>query len=57
MSQLGLLKSLRLAGIGFLGHSGGMSTVRAQVARLRKVALAALARYPLPEGRLTFVAR
>ncbi len=28
---------------------------RAQIARLRRVALAALGRYPLPDGRLTFV--
>ncbi len=32
-----------------------MSSRRAQVARLRRVALAALDRFPLPEGRLTFV--
>ena len=55
MSQGNLLTSRRLAGISFLGHSGGMSTVRAQVARLRQVALAALVRYPLPDGRLTFL--
>jgi len=33
-----------------------MRSRRAQVARLRQVALAGLDRYPLPEGRLTFVA-
>lgn len=32
-----------------------MTSRRAQVARLRQVALAALEHYPLPEGRLTFV--
>lgn len=32
-----------------------MTSRRAQVARLRRVALAALDHYPLPEGRLTFV--
>ena len=32
-----------------------MRSRRAQVARLRRVALAALDHYPLPEGRLTFV--
>ena len=34
---------------------GGMLSRRAQVARLRQVALVALGRYPLPEGRLVFV--
>jgi Ser/Thr protein kinase RdoA (MazF antagonist) len=33
-----------------------MSSRRAQIARLRQVAEAALGRYPLPDGRLTFVA-
>jgi Ser/Thr protein kinase RdoA (MazF antagonist) len=33
----------------------GMPSRRAQISRLRRVALAALAEYPLPEGRLTFV--
>jgi Ser/Thr protein kinase RdoA (MazF antagonist) len=33
-----------------------MSTRREQLARLRQVALAALSRYPIAEGRLTFVA-
>ena len=33
----------------------GMPSRRAQIGRLRRVALAALADYPLPEGRLTFV--
>jgi Ser/Thr protein kinase RdoA (MazF antagonist) len=33
-----------------------MRSRRAQVARLRQVALAALGRYPLPDGRLTFLA-
>jgi len=32
-----------------------VSSRPAQIARLRRVALAALAEYPLPEGRLTFV--
>jgi Ser/Thr protein kinase RdoA (MazF antagonist) len=32
-----------------------MSSRRAQVARLRRVALAAIGRYPMPEGRLVFV--
>lgn len=32
-----------------------MGTVRAEIAALRKLALAALRRYPLPDGRLTFV--
>ena len=32
-----------------------MSSRRAQLARLRRVAVAALDRYPLPDGRLTFV--
>lgn len=32
-----------------------MTSRRAQVARLRRVALAALDRYPLPDGRLTFL--
>ena len=39
----------------WLGHSGGMSSARAQVGRLRRVAQAALGRYPLPVGRLTFL--
>ena len=33
----------------------GVLTRRAEVARLRQVAVAALARYPLAGGRLTFV--
>ena len=33
-----------------------MTSRRAQIARMRRVALAALDRYPLPDGRLTFVA-
>jgi Ser/Thr protein kinase RdoA (MazF antagonist) len=32
-----------------------MPSARAQVARLRQVAVAALGRYPLPDGRLTFL--
>ena len=32
-----------------------MPSPRALVSRLRQVALAALGRYPLPEGRLTFL--
>ena len=39
-----------------LGQSGGMPSTRAEIARLRQVALAALGRYRLPSGRLTFVA-
>jgi Ser/Thr protein kinase RdoA (MazF antagonist) len=38
-----------------MGHSVGMSSRRAQVVRLRQVALAALSHYPLPEGRLLFI--
>jgi len=33
-----------------------MESRRAQVARMRQIALAAISRYPLPEGRLVFVA-
>ena len=32
-----------------------MTSRRAQIARMRQVALAALDRYPLPDGRLRFV--
>jgi Ser/Thr protein kinase RdoA (MazF antagonist) len=34
---------------------GGMPSRGAQISRLRQVAVGALAEYPLPEGRLTFV--
>ena len=33
-----------------------MSTRRGQLTRLRQLALAALSRYPIAEGRLTFIA-
>jgi len=36
-------------------QSGAVDSRRSQVARLRQVALAALAEFPIPEGRLTFV--
>ena len=36
-------------------QGGGMSSRRGQVARLRRVAMAALDRFPLPGGRLTFL--
>ena len=38
------------------GAGGTMTSRRAQIARMRRVALAALDRYELPPGRLTFVA-
>src|SRR6187431_2995818 len=38
------------------GQSGQVLTRRSELARLRQVALAALARYPIAEGRLTLVA-
>ena len=37
------------------GHSGQMSTRRSELASHRKLAIAALSRYPLAEGRITFV--
>ena len=40
---------LRLLASMGLGQSGGMPSPRAEIARLRQVALAALGRYPLPE--------
>ena len=39
-----------------LGQSEGMSSRRAQVVRLRRVASAAISHYSLPEGRLMFIA-
>jgi Ser/Thr protein kinase RdoA (MazF antagonist) len=44
-----------VARIRCLGQGGRMPSLRSQVARLRQVALAALARYPLPDGRLRFL--
>ena len=38
-----------------MGHSVAMSSRRAQMVRLRQIALAALSHYPLPEGRLLFI--
>ena len=37
------------------GTGGPMTSRRAQIARMRRVAVAALERYALPDGRLTFV--
>lgn len=51
--------TVRDAGVGEVRmgpDDGPVTSRRAQIARLRQVALAALDRYPLPEGRLRFVA-
>ena len=37
------------------GSRATMTSGRAQIARMRRVAVAALDRYALPDGRLTFV--